>query len=86
MARLVINMGLNLATAASTTARNFFQSCQCFLLANSTIRIPFFVTNPISMIIPIWENILMVWLNIHNDNKATANANGTDYHDGKRVL
>ena len=77
VARLVINMGRSRCCAASITACSLSIPSSRFLLANSTISMPFFVTNPISIIIPIWEKILMVWSNSQRLNKAPANANGT---------
>mgnify|MGYP006178835869 CR=1 FL=1 len=46
-------------------------------MANSTIKIPFLVTKPMSMMIPIWLKIFNVKSNIHKENKAPNNANGT---------
>ena len=77
MARLVIIIGRNLATDASITAGTFLLPANCFLLAKSTIKIPFLVTRPISIIIPICEKIFSVWLNNHNESTAPAMANGT---------
>lgn len=58
--RLVIRIGLNLEAADSIMA-SIFPSPRSFLwLANSTIRIPFLDTNPMSMIKPIWLNIFKV--------------------------
>ena len=53
MARLVIRIGLKRCVAAWITASDFFIPFNRLWLANSTIRIPFLVTRPISMIIPI---------------------------------
>lgn len=55
IARLVISIGLIRWVAASNMATFFSIPSILFLLAKSTIKMPFFVTKPISIIIPIWE-------------------------------
>jgi hypothetical protein len=57
VARVVIRIGLKRATDASSTASILFIPFSLCWLANSTMRIPFLVTKPISMMIPIWEKI-----------------------------
>jgi hypothetical protein len=61
MARVVIRMGRNLEVAAANTASRTLMPSALRWLANSTIKIPFLVIYPISMIIPISLNTLMVW-------------------------
>ena len=51
--RLVIRIGLNLDAAESIIASNFLSPANFLWLANSTIRIPFLETRPISIIKPI---------------------------------
>ena len=46
-------------------------------LANSTIRMPFFVTRPISMMMPIWLNTLSVWPKTSRLASAPASESGT---------
>jgi hypothetical protein len=53
-------------------------------LTNSTIKIPFLVTNPISITVPIWLKIFQVWSNNHKE-KTPAAAIGTVKYDDKRV-
>jgi len=77
MARLVINIGRKRMDEASTAACILSAPLSRIWFAYSTMRIPFLVTSPINMIIPISENILSVWPNIQSDNKAPANAKGT---------
>ena len=77
VARLVIKIGRKRWPEASNTASRLFKPFSLFLLANSTINIPFFVTSPISMIIPIFEKMFNVWSNIYKLNNAPANASGT---------
>lgn len=50
---LVIRMGRRRCKAAFRMAAILSSPDSCFRLANSTIRIPFFATRPISMMIPI---------------------------------
>ena len=59
MARVVIRMGLNRDAAAVKTASRTFIPSAFRWLANSTIRIPFFVIKPMSMIMPISLNTLI---------------------------
>ena len=60
VAKLVIIIGRKRETAESFTASKTFIPCSFLWLANSTIKIPFFVTNPIRTIIPISPKIFNV--------------------------
>ena len=51
---LVIKIGRRRWMDASRMAVILSIPISCFWLANSTIKIPFFATKPISMMIPIW--------------------------------
>ena len=56
----VIMIGRKRATAASCTAFNFSDPDSLRWFANSTIKIPFLVTRPMSTMIPICEKIFSV--------------------------
>ena len=56
IANEVINIGLNLCSAAAIAASTTVSPFDFKSLANSTIRIPFLVIRPIKVIIPIWLN------------------------------
>ena len=75
--RLVIRIGRNRAAAAPFTASILENPVAFLWLANSTMRIPFFVTSPISMICPIWLKMLIVWLKYQSERNAPATARGT---------
>ena len=77
VAKLVINIGRNLCDAATSTASFNSKPAALFLLANSTIKIPFLVTSPINIIIPISENIFRVCPKSHKNINAPAIAKGT---------
>ena len=53
MAKLVIKIGRKRASEASKMASYFDFPCSRSWLANSTIKIPFLVTNPINITVPI---------------------------------
>ena len=74
---LVIRIGRNLWIDASIIASFFVSPAVWRWLANSTIRIPFFVTSPISIIIPIWLYIFIVIPNSHINSSAPKRASGT---------
>src|SRR5674476_928641 len=77
VARLVIRIGLNRDAAAYLMASIFDIPLNFLWLANSTIRIPFLVTSPISIMIPIWLKIFIVTLKYHINKRAPVKANGT---------
>ena len=77
VAMLVMRMGRNRIDDASMIASILDFPCSFSLLANSTIKIPFFVTNPISMMMPILEKIFSVRLKYHSEKNAHENASGT---------
>ncbi len=60
MAMLVISMGRRRRVAASMAALSVVSPFSRRLLAYSTIRMPFLVTRPTSMMIPICEKIFSV--------------------------
>ena len=74
---LVIRIGRRRCREASLMACILSSPTSCFWLANSTIRIPFFATSPINMIIPIWLKMFMVMLLKYMKIKAPAMASGT---------
>ena len=77
VANEVIKIGRKRPTEASKTASTFDKPQTRFLLPKSTINIPFFVTKPISITMPISENIFNVSLNNQRESSAPAIANGT---------
>jgi len=41
------------------------------------MRMPFFVTSPMSMTMPIWLKMFRVWLKYHSESSAPVRASGT---------
>ena len=74
---LVIRIGRRRCNEASLMAFILSSPLSCFWLANSTIRIPFLATNPMSMIIPIWLKIFIVIPPKYINISAPAMARGT---------
>ncbi|MNE36670.1 hypothetical protein D3C80_1304890 [compost metagenome] len=77
IAKLVIKIGRNLDSEASKMACNFGFPSSRNWFANSTIKIPFLVTRPINMMVPIWLKIFQVCPKSQSENKAPATAIGT---------
>ena len=77
VAKLVIKIGRKRDTADSRMASSNDNPASFLWLANSTIRIPFFETNPTSMMIPIWLKMFIVCPKYHNDTNAPIKASGT---------
>ena len=75
--KLVIKIGLKRAFAAPTIESLILIPVALRWLANSTIRIPFLDTNPMSIIIPIWLKIFSVSPKYHKENNVPAKAKGT---------
>jgi hypothetical protein len=57
----VMRMGRKREMAASSAASILERPAALRWLANSTMRMPFLVTMPMSMKIPIWLKTLSVW-------------------------
>ncbi len=74
----VIRMGRNRIAAASVTAPVTVRPSARSWLANSTIRIAFLVTRPISMIRPMREKMLSDCPNTHSETTAPNTASGTE--------
>ena len=72
-----MSTGRRRATAASCTASAMPSPFWRRWLANSTIRMPFFVTSPMSITIPIWLKMLIVWSKYQSETSAPASASGT---------
>ena len=73
----VIRIGRRRCSEASSMARILSSPASCFWLANSTIRMPFLATSPISMMMPIWLKMFIVWSAPHMKTSAPAMASGT---------
>ena len=73
----VIRIGRKRDTAESSIASRMDKPANLRWLANSTIKIPFFETNPTNMMIPIWLKMFMVCPKYHKATIAPINANGT---------
>ena len=58
--KAVIRIGRKRAADASSAASRRSSPSARFCFANSTIRMPFFVTSPMSITSPIWLNTLRV--------------------------
>jgi len=74
---LVIRIGRRRCNAASSMACILPSPASCFWLANSTIRMPFLATSPMSMMIPIWLKMFIVCSVLHMKTSAPAMASGT---------
>ena len=74
---LVIRIGRRRCNAASLMAVILSSPVSCFRLANSTIRIPFLATSPISIIMPIWLKMFIVIPPKYMNTNAPAIARGT---------
>ena len=75
--RAVIRIGRKRWAEASTMASDLLRPLSLRWLANSTIRIPFLATRPISMISAISLKMFMVTPNTHMKKRAPNNASGT---------
>ena len=75
--KAVIRIGRKRAADASSAACWRPRPSSRFCLANSTIRMPFLVTSPISITSPIWLNTLSVLPNTHSAPSAPSSASGT---------
>ncbi|MNI70770.1 hypothetical protein D3C73_1266020 [compost metagenome] len=77
IAKLVIKIGRKRETAASLMASGMAMPFSLSWLANSTIKIPFLVTRPMSIMVPIWLKIFQLWPHNQSDKNAPATAIGT---------
>ncbi len=73
----VMRIGRKRSAAASLAASCHVLPSSRRWLATSTMRIPFFVTRPMSTMLPIWEKMFNVSPLTHSDSTAPASASGT---------
>ena len=74
---LVMRIGRRRWSDALLMASILLSPFSCFWFANSTMRIPFFATRPMSMMIPIWLKMFIVMSPKYMKMSAPAMANGT---------
>ena len=78
MASVVIRMGRSLTLAACSKASWRVMPCSCMRMAKSTSKMAFLVTSPISMTMPMMENIDSVEPNSSRESTTPISVSGSE--------